>query len=105
MRVSEASNALQTASDSGNDSNVDVEDLNNIDGMLYGTYRMEAREYEFGKNEINDLLACLAPARAGVQESKDRTFTLTLKRGENEQDFYEAVVTDEATLSRLLEGK
>lgn len=105
LRVSEASNALQTASDSGNDSNVDVEDLNNIDGMLYGTYRMEAREYDFAKNEINELMACLAPARAGVQESKDRTFTLTLKRGENEQDFYEAVVTDEATLSRLLEGK
>lgn len=105
LRVSETSNALQTTSDSESDSNIEVENLNNIDGMLYGTYRMEAKEYEFTKEEVPKLLSCLAPARTGVQESRNRTFTLTLKKGENEQNFYEAVVTDEATLSNLLEGK
>ncbi len=105
LRVSETSNALQTSQDENNNSDIQVENLNNIDGMLYGTYRMEAKEYEFSKDEVEALLKCLAPARTGVQESKDRTFTLTLKRKDNEQNFFEAVVTDEETLSRLLENK
>ncbi len=105
LKVAETSNALQTSEDTGEESDIDVENLNNVNGMLYGTYRMEAKDYDFGKNEIESLLECLAPARAGVMESMDRSFTLTLKRAENDQDFYEAVVTDEKGLNKLLEGK
>ena len=105
LRVSETSNALRTSGDSDDESKVDFENINDIDGNLYGTYRTESREYEFKKKEIDALLKCMAPARSGVQESKDKTYTLTLKRGDKEQDFYEAVVTDEEALGRLLEGK
>lgn len=65
----------------------------------------ETKKYDFKKEEIEELLKCLVPARTGVQESKDKALTLTLKRVDKKQDFYEVVVKDEVALNKLLEGE